>query len=110
MAPIEPGENLGEERFGVIIRNPEPDRAPEALAGQRRHRPGLDLDDAPREFDQPLALGGQPRPAPVLDEQRTADCSSSLRMCIETADCVLWTRSAALVKEPVSTMARKERS
>src|SRR5271154_6879274 len=31
-------------------------------------------------------------------------------MCIETADCVLLTRSAARVNEPVSTMARKERS
>src|SRR5579871_1262840 len=37
-------------------------------------------------------------------------CSSSRRMCIETADWVLWTRSAARVNEPVSTMARKDRN
>ncbi len=31
-------------------------------------------------------------------------------MCIDTADWVLWTRSAARVNEPVSTMAMKDRS
>src|SRR5271165_1238132 len=72
MAPIEPGENLGQERLGVIVRNSEPGRASEAFARQRRQRPGLDLDDAPREFNQSLALGGEPRPAPVLDEQGAA--------------------------------------
>ena len=38
------------------------------------------------------------------------NCCSSRRMCIETADWVLLTRSPARVNEPVSTMAMKERS
>ena len=86
MTAIEAGEDFGEEQFGVVVRNAEPGRAPQALARERGHRAGLDLDDAAGEFDQPLALIRQPRAAPVLDEQRAAQLLLQPRMCIETAD------------------------
>ncbi len=69
MAPIEPGENLGEERFGVVVRNAESDCAPQAPAGERGDRARLDLDDSPRIVDQAFAFRGELRAAPVLDEQ-----------------------------------------
>ena len=80
MAAIEAGENFGQEGFGVVVRNAEPRGAPQALARQRRDRARLDLDDAAGEFDQPLALFGQPRAAPVLDEQ------SAAQLLLEPAD------------------------
>ena len=49
-------------------------------------------------------------PRPFFTNSARPSCSSSLRMCIDTADWVLWTRSAARVNEPVSTMAMNERS
>ena len=66
-------ENLGEERLGVVVRDAEPHCAAQALARQRGDRAGLDLDDAAGEVDQALAFGGQPRAAPLLDEQRAAE-------------------------------------
>ena len=66
-------ENVGQKRLGVIVGNAQPHRALEALARKRRHRPGLDLDHAAREFDQPLALARQPRRAALFDEQRAAE-------------------------------------
>ncbi len=51
VAAVEQRQDVGEERLGVVVRNAEPDRAVEALARNRRHRPGLDLDHPPREFD-----------------------------------------------------------
>ena len=80
MTAIEAGENVRQEGFGVVVRNAEPGRAPEALARQRRDRARLDLDHAPREIDQPLAFLGQPRAAPVLDEQ------SAAQLLLEPAD------------------------
>src|ERR1700689_419519 len=49
-------------------------------------------------------------PRPCFTNRAQPSCSSSRRTCIDTADWVLCTRSAALVNEPESTMARKERS
>ena len=72
MAAIEPRQNFGQERLGVVVGNPEPDGAPEALARQRRHRAGLDLDDTAGEFDQSLALVGQAGAATLLHEQGAA--------------------------------------
>ena len=69
VAPIEPGENFGEERFGVVVRDTESRGAPEAPAGERGDRARLDLDDLPRIVDQAFALGGELRTAPVFDEQ-----------------------------------------
>ena len=72
MAAIEPRQNFGQEQLGVVVGNPEPDGAPEALARQRRHRAGLDLDNTAGEFDQSLALVGQAGAATLLDEQGAA--------------------------------------
>ena len=80
MAPVEPGENLGEERFGVVVRNAKPDGAPQALPRQCGDRARLDLDDAPREVDQALAFSGEFRAATLLDEQGAAE------LLLETAD------------------------
>ena len=73
MAAIEERENVGEKRLGVVVGNAQPHRALEALARKRRHRPGLDLHHAAREFDQALAFAGQPRCASLFDEQRAAE-------------------------------------
>ncbi len=62
VAAVEEGENFGQERLGVVVGNAEPHRALQAFARKRRHRPGLDLHHAPREFDQALALAGQLAP------------------------------------------------
>ena len=80
MAAIEAGEDVGQERFGVVVGNAKPSGALEALARQRGKRPRLDLDDAAGEFDQPLALIGEPRAASLLDEQGAA------QLFLETAD------------------------
>ena len=80
VAAVEPGENLGKERFGVVVWNAEPDGAPQALSRQRCDRARLDLDDAPREVDQALAFSGEFRAATLLDEQGAAE------LLLETAD------------------------
>ena len=80
MAAIEAGEDLGQERFGVVVWDAKASGALEALARQRGKRPRLDLDDAPGEFDQPLALFRQPRAASLLDEQ------SAAKLLLEPAD------------------------
>ena len=110
MTAIEARQDVGQERFGVVVWNAEPSGAPQALARQRGERARFDLDDAAGEFDQLLALFRQPRAASLLDEQGAAQLLLQRRICIETADWVLCTRSAALVNEPESTMARNDRS
>ena len=73
MAAGEPAENLGEERFGVVVRDAEPHRAAQALARQGGHGAGLDLDDPAGEVDQAFALGGEPHAAALFDEQGAAE-------------------------------------
>ena len=80
MAAIEAREDLGEERFRVVVRDAEPDGASQPLSRQRCDGAGLDLDYAAGEVDQALSLGGQPRPAPLLDEQGAA------KLLLEPAD------------------------
>ena len=62
-------------------------------------------------------FGSEPSPSSVSLEARPARAntdlsrrSSSRFICIDTADCVLFTTSAALVKLPVSAMAMKVRN
>ena len=74
------GKNVGQERFRVVVRNSEPNRAPQALARQCGERARFDLDHAPRKFDQPLALLREPGAAAVLDEQGAA------QLLLEPAD------------------------
>ena len=80
MTAIEARQDVGQERFRVVVRNAEPSRAPQALARQRGERARLDLDNAAGEFDQLLALFGQPRAASLLDEQGAA------QLLLEPAD------------------------
>ena len=80
VAPVEPGKNLGKEGFGVVVGNAEPDGSPQALSRQRGHRARFDLDNTPREVDQPLALRRQSGASTLLDEQRAAE------LILETAD------------------------
>ena len=39
MAPVETSQDLGQERLGVVVRNPKPDRASEPLARHARRSP-----------------------------------------------------------------------
>ena len=72
MTAVEAGKDVGEERLGIVVRDPQPRRAPQTLARQCGDRPGFDLHDAAGEFDQPLALVRQPRAPSLLNEQSAA--------------------------------------
>ena len=103
--------DLGQITVGVVVRHAEPHASRQGRVGKRRHRLDVELDQPPRVVEQ-----AQRRPRSAWRRGRrarrsAARCRSSSRfICIDTADCVLFTTSAALVKLPVSAMAMKERT
>ena len=106
----EPRHDLRQIAVGVVVRQAEPHAAGELLVVERGERLDVELDDAARVVEQPLAVLGELGGAAVAGEDRRPSRSSSRFICIDTADWVLCTTSAALVKLPVSTMAMKVRS
>ena len=106
----EPRHDLRQIAVGVIVRHAEPHAADQLLVVEGGERLDVELDDAARVIEQPLAVLGELGGAAVARETALPRRSSSRFICIDTADCVLFTTSAALVKLPVSAMAMKVRN
>ena len=73
MGAREARQNFRQEAVGIIIGRPEPQASGEFRLGEGRHRLVIDLGDAPRIFDQPVAIGGDPAGPPVAGKERPAD-------------------------------------
>ena len=73
MPVVEAGQDVGQERLGVVVGDAEPHRALQPFARQRGHRARLGLHDPAGIIDQLLALRRQLRAAALLDEQGAAE-------------------------------------
>ena len=72
MTARETGQNVGQQHFGIIVGNAQPDAADKSLVRDCSKSGSFNLQHLPGMFHQPLAILREPDAAPLLVKQMAA--------------------------------------
>lgn len=110
LVPLVKGRQAqGQDRAGILVRNPDPNRPDPAASPARPPPPRPEAPRRGRRRAPAVAARPGPPRAPAGRTAADARLSSSRFTCRLTADCVRYSRPATAVTEPRSATARKLR-